>query len=257
MDEKKKNSYLIMCIVLSIIICLLLCYILIIDKTKECNCIEFDKTNDSITNEIIDKNNDNGENEIMDSNKIPDSTNDVWKREKFDCKEKEDNRCLLNNTNNKIELYRGDNEYSISDIVINDNEYKFNVNEGIYNVIETTDDTVFVSYANENTDNFILFDNKANVITNFKEYYETIYSNSVKYNDGIFIVSSYPKGIAYAVAYCETMSENDVFEIKKEYKYVNNKLEIINKKEISLIEVIQREKESSGYNNCEQYLNQR
>lgn len=190
---------------------------------------------------------------VIDDKKTEDDS--IWERNGFLCSIKTSDYCLMGDTNNKIELKVSDG-FFISSIIINDKEYKLGLHEGFYKVIETEDNHIFCAYSYENTDHFILLDSSANVITDFKDYYEDSISNSVIYNDGMYEVHSFQKRIGYAIMGCDTYSDDEIFQIRKQYRYVENSgLELISKSDYTFKDIVEQEKELSGYGSCEEYLN--
>lgn len=257
MEKERKTikcSYALLVIILFATVCFLTDYILISRKMNKCNCPKCEVTDNREKEEskIINKNSDVGENQIN-------SKQYAWDNTSFECSEKNDDYCLLANTKNKIEFYISNridkyNNNRIDQIKINGNVY--NLNQGsFYSVKEDNSGNVFLMYAYDIRDNFVLLDSYANVVTNFEEFYDKSYDvNYVKYEDDKYIINSYPYSIAYGVAYCGYMNENDVFEREKVINYNNGKLEVIGDKNLTLKDVIENEKDVSGYASCKEYL---
>ena len=196
-------------------------------------------------------------------NKKDDDTTDIWSRyDKISCSTKTSDYCLINNTKNKIELktsFNQERNYDfINIIVINDKEYKLDLDkeESIKNVVETSDGNIYIEYSQSLENKAVLLDVNANLISNFEDYYENSFDNVVSYDDGLYKIHSYYKGIGYAIMLCDTNKDDDIFEINKQYKYIgDNKFELVDKIEYTFKDIIEQEKEISGYDSCEAYLN--
>lgn len=248
MEKIKDVKYLIAVNIIFIIVCILSCCLIVNNikkSTKQCDCPKCEATNNGVKEEttIIEDDNNAGENQF-------DKKQYMWNNTNFECAEKNDDYCLLANTKNKIEFFLNDR---IDQIKINGYSYKLNQGS-FYAVSEDNSGNVFVMYAYDIHDHFILFDSHANVITNFEEFYDKSYDvNYVRYEDDKYIIKSYPFSTAYGVAYCDSMNETDVFEREKILKY-NDKLEVISDKNLTLKDIIEIEKDVSGFASCKEYL---
>ena len=249
MEKERKTikcSYAVLVIILFAALAFVTDYAIIERKMNKCDCPKCEVTNNQIKKENtnVDENGNVGEVQFNSKQYMWDNTN-------FECAEKNDEYCLLANTKNKIEFFLNDR---IDQIKING--YTYNLSQGsFYSVKEDNSGNVFLMYAYDIHDHFILLDSHANVITNFEEYYDNNYDvNFVRYEDNMYIINSYPYSIAYGVAYCGYMNETDVFERERIIKYNNGKLEIASDKNLTLKDVIESEKEVSGFSSCKEYL---
>ena len=196
-------------------------------------------------------------NGVIDSKK-----GDIWDRyDKISCSVKTSDYCLISNTENKIELKASYNQERNNDfiniIVINDKEYKLDLDkeESIKNVVETIDGNIYIEYSQSLVNKSILLDVNANLISNFEDYYENSFDNVVSYDDGLYEIHSYYKRIGYAIMACDTYKDDDIFEIDKQYKYIGDRqFEMVNKTEYTFKDIVEQEKDVSGYGSCEEYL---
>lgn len=248
MEEKKekktiKCSYALLVIILFATVAFLTDYIIIDRKTRKCDCPKCEVTNNEV---------------ISDNTKVTETSEGLWKNNGFNCSTETENYCLISNTQNKIELKILDDKNDISEIIINDNQYKLDISDSIGEIVETEEGNVLCKYYHNSTSQFILLDSNADFITDFTDLYEPNSKGAVRYVNGIFeTMSSYKSsGIGYNIMMCDIIDENDILYVNKTYKYLgNNSFELIERKEISLREAIENEKEISGYSNCEEFRN--
>lgn len=264
MEKLKDIKYLIALNVIFIVVCIISCCVIINNKSKKCDCPKCEITNNENTvqeNKIDEKN----DNKYLNNTDLSEMVKNVA----FHCLDKEEGYCLLADTNNKVELKNISNNSVVqyNSIFINGNEYSLDGNDGIYHVKETDDKNVFLEYVHDSEIYYILLDENARKLTDFKEMYEDGYKNRIYYinynhdGDGNYVVySHYDIGNPYVSAfnYCGLVDDDKIIEIEKEYRYNElGNFEMVSKKTYTTNEAIERDKEHTRFASCEEYLNNR
>jgi len=189
MEKLKDIKYLIALNVIFIVVCIISCCVIINNKSKKYDCPKCEITNNENTvqeNKIDEKN----DNKYLNNTDLSEMVKNVA----FHCLDREEGYCLLADTNNKVELKNISNNPAVQykSIFINGNEYSLDGNDGIYSVKETTDNNIFVEYIHDSEIYYILLDDNANKLSDFKELYEEGYNNRIYYNiDGIYDIYSF------------------------------------------------------------------